>query len=181
MAGGRGGALLSGLLGDLADSLVWERVSGVGAALIIRQLIGHARRLKTERIRTQQLRHWRPGPQRRCRWSGFPRQWRRGWWVRVCHASANTEGGHAQRTSEAGSCQQVPDTHAQSLPSSYVSQTGSAGGRISRTSATVAGACVIRRALAGITIAPRNIDPKRVPLRDDDDSRAPRHHHLHDS
>jgi hypothetical protein len=140
LAGGRGGALLSGLLGDLADSLVWGRVSGVGAALIIRQLIGHAWRLKTGGIRTQQLRHWRPRPQqlrhwrprpqRRCRWSGFPRQWRRGWWVRVCHASANTEGGHAQRTSEAGSCQQVPDTHAQSLPSSYVSQTGSEGGRI---------------------------------------------------
>jgi hypothetical protein len=110
--------------------LVWGRVSGVGAALIIRQLIGHARRLKTGGIRTQQLRHWRPRPQRRCRWSGFPGQWRRGWWVRVCHASANTEGGHAQRTSEAGSCQQVPDTHAQSLPSSYVSQTGSEGGRI---------------------------------------------------
>jgi hypothetical protein len=33
----------------------------------------------------------------------------------VCHASANTEGGHTQRTSEGGSCQQLPDTHAQSL------------------------------------------------------------------
>src|ERR1700758_628571 len=41
-----------------------------------------------------------------------PRQWHRGWWVRVCHASAYTEGGHAQRTSEGGSYQQVPGTHA---------------------------------------------------------------------